>query len=130
MGILIICIVLLIISFAAYSAMATLQFHYYQSIFSIKTIFKDQIYWNPLLSSNNKYKDWHKSNGEAFWGSTWIFVFLTDGYHLMQFIFENCLFLSIALYNTNYKYYLVFIGIRIIYGIVFNLFFDKLLLKK
>jgi hypothetical protein len=119
--------ILLVISFFSYSCMGTLQFHFYQSIFFR---FKNQKFWNPLLSVNNKYKNGNKLDGEAFWGSTHLFVFLTDGYHLMQFIFENSLFLAIAFYNSDYKWYLSFIGIRIIYGIVFNLFFDKILVLK
>lgn len=117
---------LLIVSFIAYSSMATLNFHYYSSIFSE---FKNQQFWNPIISNNNKYKDGNKLNGEAFFGSTWIFVWTTDGYHLMQFIFENSLFLSMAFFNSNFAWYLSFLGIRIIYGIIFNLFFDKILLK-
>lgn len=123
----IISIILLIISFFSYSALGTLQFHFYESIFSK---FKNKQFWNPILSANNKYKNGNKLDGEAFWGSTHLFVFVTDGYHLIQFVFENTLSLSIAFYNSNYKWYLVFLGIRVIYGIVFNLGFDKILIIK
>lgn len=120
-------IIFQIIAFSAYSSMSTLQFHYYQSVF---TNLNNQQFWNPLLSWNNKYKNRNKTNGPAFPFSTNLLIFVTDGYHLMQFIFENSLFLSFAIYNNNSAWYYNFLEIRIIYGLVFNTTFEWLLIKK
>ncbi len=43
-------------------------------------------FWNPLISYKNKYKDDDPKKGERFFGSTTFLVFLTDGWHLTQFL--------------------------------------------
>ena len=51
------------------------------------TIFKlNSKYWQKSESSVNKWKNFDKSKGEAFFGSSTVFVFLTDGWHLMDII--------------------------------------------
>lgn len=85
---------LLLLSWAASAVMDKIQFHHGESIFrSIKNRFW-YIFWNPKYSWMNK---WQKNsdgtivriNGikqERFWGSSRWFVFVTDGWHLMQFV--------------------------------------------
>ncbi len=118
-------IILLIVSFAAKAVKDTLQFHFNSSIFTDL----NKRYWDPKGSWMNKYdkKDMFKPR---FWGSTHIFSFLTDGWHLFQFIMLNSIFLSLAINIEEYQWIINFIGIRVIYAIVFNLFFDKILIKK
>ena len=42
-------------------------------------------YWSPGISFMNKYKNRDPAQGERFWGSSSIFVFTTDAYHLTRF---------------------------------------------
>lgn len=118
--------ILLIVSFSAYASMAKLLFHFRQSIFKNLNIY----FWYPVYSSANKWKNGSKEEGEEFLFSSTLLVFLTDGYHLMQFIFENSLFLAFSINREDFKWYWGFIIIRILYGVVFNLMFDKVLIKK
>jgi len=119
-----------ILSGAAEAVMDKLQFHYHKSIFSD---FKNQTFWNPLMSWKNKYKNNDPSMGEKFFGSKTIFVGLTDAWHLFKlirnlFIFIGIFFISIG---TN-KILIVFIFvviIRIMFGLSFTLFFKKILNK-
>lgn len=119
----IVTILLLIISFFAYASMWTIQFHFSKSWFAK---LKDQNFWNPNLGANNKYKPGTLEPKFIF--STTVLVFLTDGFHRMQFIFENTLFLAFSLNRNDFSWYWIFIGIRVIYSIVFNLSFDKILI--
>ena len=66
--------------------MDTLQFHYSQSVFKKS---ENQLFWNPDLSWENKYK----RDGEGslirpltpkFFGSTTFLVFATDAWHLLK----------------------------------------------
>ncbi len=124
-------IILLIVSFSAYAVIWTLQYHYESSIFRSL----DPFFWNPKICWWGKYSGVFYKDGIAhytpkFWGSTHIFVFVTDGPHLIQFIFLNSIFLALAINIEQYHWIINFIAIRIICGIVFNLFFDKILIKK
>ena len=84
-------IILLIISACANGVMDYLQFHYY----------KNNTFWNPKLSWVNKYKNNDKKQGDRFPFSTTILVFLSDGWHLMQFCFLSTLFLWAVLFEVN-----------------------------
>lgn len=41
-------------------------------------------FWNPAISYKNKFKNFDEAQGEAFFGSTSIFVEFTDGHHLLR----------------------------------------------
>lgn len=45
---------------------------------------KQDYFWNPDLSSNNKYKNRDPKQGRSFPGSTTWLVWTTDGWHLMR----------------------------------------------
>lgn len=68
-------------------------------------------YWSPQLSFENKYKNRDREQGAAFPGSTGVFVFTTDGYHLTRF--TEKLFISGAVGITfthekkNWKLYVL-----------------------
>ena len=115
---------LLIVSFSAYAVMETLKYHYWKSIFKDM----DMYYWNPVYSWTKKYNIDRKT--PKFFGSTTFLVAFTDAHHLFQFIFLNSWILSLSINIETFAWYWNFIGIRIIYSIVFNLLFDKILIKK
>jgi len=57
-------------------------------------------FWCPALSYNNKYKNHDEAQGARFWFSTTALVWLTDGYHLLNFISNTLLFAACALCCT------------------------------
>lgn len=59
----------------------TTNFHYSKAPAFMQ---KKPTYWKMSESWKNKYKNRDISQGEAFLGSTTIFVALTDGWHLLQ----------------------------------------------
>lgn len=75
--------------------------HHYDSI-KISAIKKNPQFWDKRSSWSNKWKlEFNKSlpiitDKERFWGSSRWFVFLTDGWHLVQFITYQFLALAIA----------------------------------
>lgn len=134
-------IALLFISFSAYAVMWTLQFHFWDSIF--RPLKKS--YWNPAVSWQNKWKlvmghIARNNSGEEiehFPGSSTIFVWLTDAFHLFQFVFLNTMILALSfmtdgkmVYSFPVQWWEAFIGIRIIYALVFEGLFGWILIKK
>ncbi len=125
---------LIFISGVAKACMDTLQFHYYNSKFDNGKLNE---FLNPQFSWKNKYKNGNKEEGEAFFGSTTIFVSFTDGWHLFQSIFLTTLFASIVIYKPLQLFgnseLLELIGnfflLRAVFGFGFVLFYNKLLLK-
>jgi hypothetical protein len=78
---LIITALLLLLSGAADGVRDTISFHYNQTGLS-----KDNLFWNPDISWRNKWKDGDKEQGERFPGSSTVFVWATDAWHLFQTI--------------------------------------------
>ena len=75
-----VCFVLMGISEAV---MDTLQFHFFKSIFSN---FKKQLFWDPVVSWRNKYKNGDPDQGPKFPFSTTLLVGLTDGWHFFKLL--------------------------------------------
>lgn len=142
-------ILLLFISSTADAIMDVISFHFSKSIFSKMhnwKIFKKKTYkeklsiyrWcNPDYSWKNKWKNGNKEEGEIFKGSSTIFVFVTDLWHLMQFIQLNSLFLLSVVFllhleESSFKSIILHIFLyRVYYGINFTLWYDHILkLKK
>ncbi len=84
---LIVAVLLFFLAGVCNGIMDTLQFHYSVSIFQGK----NGLYWNPQLSWRNKYKNGNYVEGPAFWGSTTIFSWLTDGWHFFKMLLLSCL---------------------------------------
>jgi hypothetical protein len=117
-------ILLLIISACAFSVMYTLLFHFKVSIF--KNL--DEKYWNPVVSNNNKYKP--ETREPKFFGSTTFLVWTTDWFHRVQLVATNSFILSIAINIESYPWYFNFIELRLMYGIVWWILFEHVLIKK
>lgn len=54
-------------------------------------------FWNPDISWRNKWKDGDPDQGERFPLSSTALVFLTDGWHLLQFLMLTFFQLAIAM---------------------------------
>lgn len=120
-------LILVLLSGIFKAVMDKLQFHYFDSVFkNLKSSF-----WNPKVSWINKYKDNDPELGEKFPGSSTIFVWATDAWHLFQSINIILLMLAIVFYEsfTGYKI-LDFIIYRIAYSFTFELFFKFIFSKK
>lgn len=132
--------VLIIASAASEAVMDKVQFHWYKSIFSINPKKYPENFWNPYFSWKNKYSD-VSTKKPKFLGSTTIFVFLTDGWHLFKFFKNLSIFLGIGTsvlagiyYDFTFNFILFTllytIGLKILYGLSFTIFFDKVLSYK
>lgn len=97
-------IIVLALSFLAGLADGTrdvLSFRYAQSVFPQGA--DEQLmgggpqYWNPAMSWRNKWENGDPAQGEAFPLASGALVWLTDGWHLMQFIMLTAFQLAIAL---------------------------------
>jgi hypothetical protein len=125
MMIIIISAILVIVAGIAKAFMDTLQFHYYEMRWKL-----NPQYWNPEISWQNKY-NWGKGKGKVIeWLLQNPLVFITDGWHLMQFIFLNSIMIIPAIMQPWYNWILVFFGIRVIFGVLFSLFYNLVLIKK
>jgi hypothetical protein len=129
----IIIVILLIIAAVSKSIMDTVNFHFETSIFS--KFEKRRFWWNPSEGWKNKYKDRDFTKGRAFPGSlTWL-VFVTDAWHFFQSLLYLSFFgiatlaLTISLSISWYWYILIFIGMKILFSGVFELFWSKIWVK-
>lgn len=116
----------LLITFAAVSEsiMDKIQFHYDKSIF--KNSKYNQLFWNPIESWKNKWKEDLKT--EKFIGSSTLFVFTTDAWHLFKFFRNTSLFIGLPLVAIGDMNVILSVVIgRVLYGLTFTLCFDKLL---
>ena len=119
-----------LVAFAAAceAIMDKVQFHYFNSIFSNTNTY-NQLFWNPNESWKNKWASDLKT--ERFPGSSTIFVFTTDAWHLFKFFNHTAVFIGLPLLAFgSLNVVLAVILARITYGLVFTLFFDRILVKK
>ncbi len=115
-------LILLLLSGLSKAVKDTIEHHYLISIFQKL----NPKFWNHDLSWVNKYKDGDVLKGSAFWGSTTIFVFLTDAWHLFdtigalswQLVLSFWMYLALGL-STWYIILLV-IAIKVVYNLAFH----------
>lgn len=123
--------ILLIVSGSCKGVMDTIQFHYEISIFNNEN--HNQLFWDPKLSWRNKYKK--NSRSPKFWGSTTIFVFVTDAWHLFQFLTYTLIFVSLGIAllvpNTISMWILLLLTLyRGLFGLGFTMMYNKILPKQ
>lgn len=98
-------VILVLMAGMANGLMDDIQFHYSESVVSQW----DEQFWNPEISWKNKYAiDDHgaliRPLKARFFGSTTFLVSITDGWHLLKFIFLLCLHLLIAILLINQRW--------------------------
>lgn len=116
--------------------MDILKDKFYSSIFINfeKTAYVNGSWWNPYFSWRNKYKNGRPVNGPRFFGSTTFLVWITDAWHMAQmgmlsFIAGTIIVsLTMPLALSFWKIIVLFVGLKIIWGISFELIY-KLLQK-
>jgi hypothetical protein len=108
--------------------MDLLSFRYNESVFSNF----NKYYWNAEYSWSNKWKNNNPANGERFPLSSTILVFVTDGWHLFQWIFLKFIFLSILFYSKQENIYYMIIDFFFLfsYYVGFWLSYESKLFKK
>jgi hypothetical protein len=106
--------------------MDVLDFHYDISIF---TSWHNQNWINPVISWRNKWKNGDPNQGERFFGSSTIFVFITDLWHFCKFLMMISVCCAIVFYNPLIFWWTDIIFLLTIYSIVFEIFFSKILIK-
>lgn len=121
--------VLIILAAICNSIMDVITHHWSESIFDKPKgiITKWEIWWNPDYSWINKYiaKDVKKGLRKI-----WIFdVPFTDAWHTFKSIMIILFALAIVFYKQVFNWYTDFIIIGIIWNSIFNLFYNKILLK-
>jgi hypothetical protein len=95
-------------------------------------------FWSEKAAWRNKWRwvktgviDWETGieetviDGEKFWGSSRWFVFVTSGWHLMQFFCFNILILAVVLYKPMTNIYLDFIILRAGFAVPFYVIYEK-----
>jgi len=111
------------------SVMDVLQFRYSQSVFANQT--KHESFLNPSISWQNKWANGDPAQGEAYLGSSTVFVLLTDCWHLAQFLMFTCfeVIILLLLYQLyKFKWYtiiIIFLGMKILFGLTFEVFFKN-----
>lgn len=116
--------ILLFISATAKAVMDKISFHYSLSIFPKLT--KAENFWNPQFSYRNKWKNGDIKQGEKFLGSSTIFVFLSDAWHLFGLIRDFSVIICFTIITLNPYYLLIYP----LYRLVFHIFFTFILTKK
>jgi disulfide bond formation protein DsbB len=136
--------ILFLISGISNAIMDKLQFHFHKSIFS-KPPFTPE-FWDPNKSWVNKWAKGFVKNEKRLWYYLWLYkpkykerfpysstilVFTTDAWHLAQWIMLKSLILAVSLTApiTDVLVY-DFIICQTIFSGTFELFFNKVLMKK
>ena len=106
------------------AVMDTLQFNYDSSVFR----FLPYRWWNPAVSYRNKYQ----SDGKTprFKYSTSLLVWVTDAWHLFQFLHYKAIILSIVFYTRLTWYPLDFVILHFVFTGTKELFFGTIFRKK
>lgn len=118
--------ILIILAGMINSIMDKIQFHWSKSIFSKIKNTKLLKWCNPSGSWKNKWKNGNKDDGEAFLGSSTVFVWITDLWHFSQFLMLSCFIAAIVLYVNFFSIWLIldFVILRLLFSGTFTIFFD------
>lgn len=132
--VLVVCFAMVLCATATNAVMDTLTTRYDRSIFARLSPAAQQ-WWNPALSWPNKWKNGDRAQGEAFPLSSTAFVFTTDAWHFFKFLTILCIYaalfapLTLLLRWSWYAYLLLYLAFDIPRGLVFELFYTKLLIS-
>jgi hypothetical protein len=131
-------IILLFTASISKAIMDVICFKYHISVFSK---LKHNYWFNPDSSWRNKYKDNDPKKGAAFFGSTTFLSWTTDAWHFFQMIMLSSFQISIILcinkiflselcfWHVFVSDMIIFIAIKFFTGVVFEIFWKKILIK-
>lgn len=109
----------------------TLEFHFDKSVFNYYRC--NLNWWNPTYSWYNKYKGRNPQKGLRKW--LWFDVPCVDAWHTFKSLMIVFICLSIAFFRmpvpeTWYNIMLIFVVFGVFWNLTFNLFYNKILIKK
>lgn len=109
------------------AAMDKIQHHWSTSIFS-----RLGAWWNPSESWRLKWKNGDPKQGERFPGSSTVFVFITDFWHLAKWVMLKAIFAAMAwgLYGVWWQRVVAFVVLHAAFSMGFELFFRFVFQKK
>lgn len=117
---------------ASNGIMDLLSFRFRSSVFDKKQF--NRHYWNPSYSWSSKWKKGNPAYGERYLLSSTAFVFLTDAWHLFQWIMITFIALSVVFYTPQNNILITiieFIALRFVFfQLGFWATFESTLLKK
>jgi hypothetical protein len=87
-------------------------------------------WWYMNRSWAMKWKNGDKEQGEKFLGSSTVFVFTTDAWHLAQFFFLNLMIAAMVCYEPIVNGLVDFLILSATLKITFELFYSRILVKK
>jgi len=131
--IVILCLVLFAAAAASNAVMDALSFRYEKSLFPQRADLRS--WWDPAQSWRNKWKDGDPKRGEAFPFSSTALVATTDAWHFFKAITIFCILAALilpftAIFPARWPVWVVvFVGLKVLYGAVFEGLFAHLLLK-
>jgi len=108
------------------SIMDVLKTRFNKSIFLGK---KPSSWIDPAMSWPNKWKNGSKSQGERFPGSSTVFVFVTDLWHLAKMLMLVAVMFAIVLYNPIVVWWIDWFILYCSFTIPFEIFYSKVLIK-
>lgn len=114
---------------ACCAVMDTLQHHFYSSkIYYMRRKPTQSYWWNPTYSWYNKYKGRNPKNGLRKW--LWFDVPFTDGWHTFKSLMIVFICLSIVTFKPLFNWWIDFTLFGLVWNLIFNLFYNKILIKK
>ena len=123
----IISIVLMIFAGICNSVMDVLKTRYNTSLFAK---WKHQNWLKPSLSWRNKWKDGDSKKGEKFPGSSTVFVWITDFWHLAKMLMLVSIAFSIVFYSPIVKWWIDWFILYCAFTIPFEIFYSRIWTKK
>jgi hypothetical protein len=119
-------LILLLFAGIMNSVMDVLKTRYQKSIFREC---KNQLWIDPAMSWPNKWKNGDKNKGERFPGSSTVFVWLTDFWHLTKFLMLLFISFAIVFYHPIIIWWVDWFILYCSFTIPFEIFYSKILIK-
>lgn len=119
-------IILMVFAGICNSVMDVLKTRFQKSIFRS---WKNQNWIDPAISWPNKWKNGDYTQGERFLGSSTVFVWLTDLWHLAKMLMLVAITFAIVFYNPIVAWWIDWFILYCSFTIPFELFYSKVLIK-
>lgn len=88
-------------------------------------------FWDNSIAWKNKWKNHNPKDGEVYFGSSTLFVPITDGWHLTKFIWLMHILATVILFERISNYFIVdLVILYLVFGIGHEFFRHLLILKQ
>ncbi len=124
---------MLLLAVMANATMDTLAYRYHRSVF---TLLGNAQWFDPSLSWKNKWKNGDPSKGNAFPGSSTVFVAATDAWHFAKSLcIASLLMALLAPFTLHLKqpwwiWVGTFFALQILWGLLFESLFAGLFISR